>query len=152
MPVPRYETVRDTPLPTDAELVPYLRSMLGRPARRQVWIMLLDSESRPLPIVIPSDAGPEPDPDDVSGYADALRSLSQDFDGATLVLTFERPGPAELVDNDRRWLRLLHEVCAESECSSRGPYLLLGREVRAVPAEDYAGTPWGEGGDPEYDD
>jgi hypothetical protein len=155
MPVPHFDTVRDTPLPTDAELVPHLQAMLEQSLRRQIWIMLLDRESKPLPLVMPSDVDEEPDPEDVIGYADMLRCLSWDFDNATLVLTFERPGPAELTDQDRRWLRLLRQACAESDCSFRGPYLLLGGTVRAVAAEEYAGIPWvySDGDDdPEYDD
>ena len=142
MPIPSFDTVRDIPLPTDAELVPHLQSLLERALRHQICVMLLDSDARPLPLVLPSDLDPEADPDEVEGLADWLRCLSYDFSTATIVITLERPGPAELVDADRRWLRVLREALEATRCPFRGPYVLLGSEVRAVPPGDYAQTPW----------
>ena len=150
MPIPHYDTVRDTPLPTDAELIPHIRLMLDRPLRRQVWVMLLDRDSKPLPIVMPVELDDEPDSDNVAGYADMLRCLSWDFESVTLVLTLERPGPADIVDNDRRWLRLLLEACVESDCGFRGPYLFIGSTVRAIPSEEYVGIPWVYSSHDEY--
>ena len=116
--------------------------MLEAGLRRQVWVMLLDREFRPLPILVPTDVPPEPDPEDVLGVSDFLRCLALDFDGSTLVLTFERPGPTEMAPRDRRWLRLLHEAAIVSEFPFRGPYLLLGSSVRAVPPDDYLSAEW----------
>ena len=142
MPVPSFDTVRDIPLPTDTELVPHLQSLLDRAVRHQIWVMLLDADAKPLSIVLPSDLGPEADPDEIDGLADWLRCLSYDFQTATIVLTMERPGPAELVAADRRWLRVLREALVATRCPYRGPYVLLGREVRAVPVADYGDEPW----------
>lgn len=133
MPTPSYDTVRDIPLPTDTELVPHLQSLLANAYRRQVWITLLDDQHRPYPVLMPSDVDPEPDPDDALGFSELLRCLSLDFNDATVVTVFERPGPTEVTDSDRRWLRLLTEACVEAGCSFRGPYLLVGSTVLAVP-------------------
>ncbi|MEO8094718.1 MAG: hypothetical protein ABI632_07270 [Pseudolysinimonas sp.] len=142
MPTPSYDDVRDIPLPTDLDLVPHLQGLLEGAFRRQVWVMLLDSADKPLPIVVPTDIPEHPDPDDVVGFADFLACLALDFDRATLVVTYERPGPAELVNEDRIWLRLLREACVYAGFPFRGPYLALGNTVRQVPPDDYVGVPW----------
>jgi hypothetical protein len=141
MPPSHYDNVRDTALPTDRELVPLLQNLLERANRRQVWVTLLDSQSRPLREVIPTDVPEEPEPDDVVGIRDFLTCIALDFDRATLVVTFERPGPAELMDRDRRWLRVLREGAVSAGFPFRGPYLLLGTQVRQVPPDEYIGTP-----------
>src|SRR5688572_28163806 len=69
MPTPNFNDVRDRPLATDEQLVPFLQSMLEGSYRRQVWVMLLDAEARPLPVLIPMDVPAEPDPDEVVGLA-----------------------------------------------------------------------------------
>ncbi|MCY7300451.1 MAG: hypothetical protein LH616_14730 [Ilumatobacteraceae bacterium] len=152
MPIPRYDDIRTIPLPTDHELIPHLEGMLDRALRRQVWIMLLDQQSCPLPIVMPSDVDAEPHPDDVIGFAEMLNCISMDFDAATVVLTLERPGSAELVDRDRRWMRVLRESCVALGSSFRGPYLLLGDRILQVPPDDYVGIPLVYSDDDEYDD
>ncbi len=139
---PNYDDIRTIPLPTDRELIPHLQAMLEAAFRRQVWIMLLDKQFCPLPILVPIDLESEPHQDDAAAFAESLNCLSMDFDTATLVLTFERPGPVELMDRDRRWLRSLREACVASGTSFRGPYLLLGNTVRQVPPDDYVSTPW----------
>jgi hypothetical protein len=126
--------------------------MLEQALRRQVWIMLLDDTARPLPIVMPSDVPEEPDPEDIHGLAEFLNCVALDFGNATIVLTLERPGPAELMDRDRRWLRLLREACVMAGFPFRGPFLLLGDELRQLPPDDYVGIPWVYYPDDEYDD
>ena len=142
MTTPRFHDIKDTPLPTDAELIPHLQAMLEGGFRRQIWLMLLDPENRPLPVVMPCDVPTEPDPEDVLGLGDFLRCTALDYPGATLVLTFERPGPAEVTARDRRWLRLLREAALASEFPFRGPYLLLGESVRQVAPDEFVGAEW----------
>lgn len=142
MTTPRYHDIKDIPLPTDAELIPHVQAMLEGGYRRQVWVMLLDSDQRPLPVLMPSDVPAEPDPEDVLGLGDFLRCIAMDHPGSVLVLTFERPGPAEVVERDRRWLRLLREAALASEFPFRGPFLLLGDAVRQVPPDEYLTAEW----------
>jgi len=113
---------------------------------------MLDRQNCPLPIVMPSDVDAEPHPDDVTGFAEMLNCISMDFDTPTVVLTLERPGPAELVDRDRRWMRVLREACVALGSPFRGPYLLLGDRVQQVPPDDYVGIPLVYSDDDEYDD
>ncbi len=141
MATPNFTDVRDHQLTTDEQLVPFLQSMLEGSFRRQVWVMLLDNQARPLPLIMPTAVQAEPDPDDVDGLADFLSCTALDFDQATLVVTFERPGPSHVVDQDRRWLRLLREACAHTGFGFRGPFLLVGNTVVRVPSEEYASIP-----------
>jgi hypothetical protein len=142
MPKPHYDDVRDIPLPTDVELLPHLQTMLEGAFRRQVWVMLLDEKSRPLPVLMPTDVPAEADPEDIEGFRDFVSCIALDFDRATVVLTFERPGPAAVTKGDRRWLRLLRAAAAGSGVPFRGPYLVLGETVHQVPPDEYVGEPW----------
>jgi hypothetical protein len=141
MPAQHFNDVRDHPLTTDEQLVPFLQSMLEGSFRRQVWVMLLDHEARPLPVLIPMDVPAEPDPEEVDGFTDFFSCTSLEFGQATLVVTFERPGPLHVVAQDRRWLRFLREACARSGFGFRGPYLLAGNTVVPVRAEEYGSIP-----------
>ena len=139
---PRSSDVQDVALPTDIELVPHLQHLLEGAFRRQLWVMFLDRALRPLPLVMPTDLPVEADPEDIIGVRDMLTCMALDVPGATLVLTFERPGPAELTQRDRRWLRLVREAAIESGFPFRGPYLLLGSTVRQVPLDEYLTAEW----------
>lgn len=149
---PHYDDIRTVPLPTDRELIPHLQVMIEQALRRQVWIMFLDEQSRPLPIVIPIDVEAEAHEGDAGGLIASLSCLLMDVDKATLVITLERPGPMEVMDRDRRWLRSLREACIASGSAFRGPYLMLGNRIMQVPPDDYVGIPWEYSGHGRYDD
>lgn len=149
---PHYDDIRTIPLPTDRELIPHLQEMLEQALRRQVWIMFLDEQSRPLPLLIPMDVAAEARDGDAADLVSALSCVLLDLPGATLVITLERPGPMEIMDRDRRWLRALREASVGSGCAFRGPFLLLGDEVMQVPPDDYVGIPWVYSDYDEYDD
>ena len=149
---PHFDDIRTIPLPTDRELIPHLQVMLEEALRRQVWIMFLDEQARPLPVLIPMDVAAEPHPRDAADLVAALSCVLLDFENATLVITLERPGPAETMDRDRRWLRSLREACVASGSAFRGPFLMLGNQIRQVPPDDYIGIPLVYPHDDEYDD
>jgi hypothetical protein len=137
-----FASVENTPLSTDEQLLPFLTDLLEGASRRQVWVTLLDARHCPLPVLLPTDVASESDPDDVVGFADFVRCLAYEVRGSTLVTIFERPGPIGIVDRDRRWLRLLREACIDAGVPFRGPYLLIGDHVSAVPLDEYLGIPW----------
>jgi hypothetical protein len=141
MTIPHFNDVRDRPLPTDDELVPFLQTMLEGSFRRQVWVMMLDDEARPLPVIIPMDVPAEPEPEDEIGFGDFLTCTALESGQPTLVVTFERPGPLHVVERDRRWLAVLHEACVRTGFRFRGPFLLVGNTVVSVPPETYDGIP-----------
>lgn len=139
---PPYSDIQDVPLPTDIELLPHLQALLEGAFRRQLWVMFLDAASRPVPLVVPTDLPIEADPEDIIGLGDFLGCLALDVPGSTLVLTFERPGPAELTERDHRWLRMIREAAMDSGFPFRGPYLLLGDAVRQVAPDEYLAAEW----------
>jgi hypothetical protein len=141
MTIPHFNDVRDRSFTTDEELVPFLQSVLEGSFRRQVWVMMLDNEARPLPVLIPMDVEAEPDPDNMVGFADFFSCTALAAGEPTLVVTFERPGPMHVVDRDRRWLQLLYDACAYAGFRCRGPFLLVGNTVVIVPVESYEGIP-----------
>jgi hypothetical protein len=149
---PQFDNIRTIPLPTDRELIPHLQLMLEEALRRQVWIMFLDEQSRPLPVLIPMDVEAEAREGDAAELLQALSCVLLDFENATLVITLERPGPAEIMDRDRRWLGSLRDACVASGQTFRGPFLLLGDCVVQVPPDDYVGIPLVYSPDDEYDD
>ena len=149
---PHYDDLRAVPLPNDRELIPHLQVMIEQALRRQVWIMFLDEQSRPLPIVIPIDVAAEAREGDATALIASLSCLLLDFEGASLVITLERPGPMETMDRDSRWLRSLREACVGSGRAFRGPYLMLGDRIVQVPPDDYVGTPWAYSVADGYDD
>jgi hypothetical protein len=154
MVTPNFDDIRDTPLTTDEQLVPFLQALLEGAYRRQVWLVLLDADSKPLPVVMPSAVQAEPDGEDITGFADFMRCAAYDVAGSILVVTFERPGPAQIVDRDRRWLKLLRAACVETGVGFRGPFLLLGNEVRQVAPDEYADADlkWSEDEEDDEDD
>jgi hypothetical protein len=152
---PHVNLVRNVPLPTSAELVTHLQSRLEPAVTRQLWVALLDKDDCPLPTLVPVDVDAEPSLDLADGLAEMLYCLSLDFPGASLVLTLERPGPAEVVDRDRRWMRALHGAALGSSAKFRGPFLLLADGIHELDPLDYIGIPWvysDDGEHPDYDD
>ena len=141
MTIPRFNDVRDQPLTTDEQLVPFLQCMIEGSFRRQVWVMMLDDEARPLPVLIPTDVQAEPEPEDDIGFGDFLTCTALEVGQPTLVVTFERPGPSHVVDRDRRWLQVLYDACVRTGFRFRGTFLLVGDTVLSVPVEDYEGIP-----------
>ena len=141
MAIPSFNEVRDHPLTTDEQLVPFLQSMLEGSFRRQVWVMMLDDEARPLPVLIPMDVPAEPEPEDDIGFGDFLTCTALEVGQPTLVVTFERPGPSHVLDRDRRWLQVLREACTRTGFRFRGPFLLVADRVISVPTETYECIP-----------
>jgi hypothetical protein len=139
---PRYEAIADVAMTSDADVAAHLDALLERALRHQVWVTFLDRADRPLPLLIPTDVPVEPDPEDVEGFRDFLTCLALEEPGCTIVLTFERPGPAEITSRDRRWLRLLRQALEWADFPYCGPFLLLGDTVRNVPSGEYRSEPW----------
>jgi len=80
--------------------------IMGRegPGLRSLWMVLLDEEGRPRPVVVPIDDIPAA-PGSMAGGAGrrplGLRGLGDP------VLLLSRPGPDEMTEADRQWGRAL---------------------------------------------
>lgn len=141
MTYPDFTEVCDTPLPTEESLIPFLQNLLKGSYRHQVWILLLDCDARPLPILMPIDVPEQADLSDLDRFAGFLRCLAFEFEQPTLVVVFESPYSVDVEVSDRSWLRFLYEACVLADVAYRGPFLLLADTVRRLPIEEFSGIP-----------
>jgi hypothetical protein len=105
--------------------------IMGRqpPGLRSLWMVLLDEEHRPRPVVVPIDDIPVAPGSMVSGLADVLSGLTHLGEP---VLLLSRPGPDGMTEADRQWGRALAPL-------TRWPVHLFTRAgVRILAADDLA--------------
>jgi hypothetical protein len=100
-----------------------------KPGPRSLWLVLLDEESRPRPVVVPVDDIPGAPGSMASGLADVLSGLRSLGDP---VLLLSRPGADGITEADRQWGRVLAPL-------TRWPVQLHTRGgVRIVAPDDLA--------------
>ncbi|HYY12760.1 MAG TPA: hypothetical protein VE781_17615 [Kineosporiaceae bacterium] len=83
------------------------RTIMGPwgPGLRSLWMVLLDDDSRPRPVIVPIDHMPaSPDPELVHGLAGIVAELEG---VGRPVFLFSRPGSRDMTETDRRWGRAL---------------------------------------------
>jgi hypothetical protein len=105
--------------------------IMGRqpPGLRSLWMVLLDEDGRPRPVVLPIDDIPVAPGSVATGLADVLSGLR---DLGDPVLLLSRPGPDGMTEADRRWGRALAPL-------TRWPVHLFTRAgVRILAADDLA--------------
>jgi hypothetical protein len=96
---------------TDADLCRLWQDMMGSGgfARRSLWMIFLDNESRVQPLVVPIDDIPaEPEPELLRGLGTTLDGVIDGENASSVALLLSRPGPSRALDQDRRWARALH--------------------------------------------
>jgi hypothetical protein len=74
------------------------------PGLRSLWMVLIDEEGRPRPVVVPIDNIPVAPGSVPTGLADVLSGLR---DLGDPVLLLSRPGPEGMTQSDRQWGRAL---------------------------------------------
>lgn len=91
---------------TPADLERLWQLIMGKhgPGARSLWMVLLDEEGRPRPVVVPIDDIPRTPDSTVEGLADVLAGMK---DLGEPVLLLSRPGPDGMTDADRQWARAL---------------------------------------------
>ncbi len=92
---------------TPADLATVWRRVMGPwgPGLRSLWLVFLDDDGRPQPVVMPIDDMPlEPEAALTAGLA---RILGEARHLGEPVLLLSRPGHAGMTDADRRWGRAL---------------------------------------------
>jgi hypothetical protein len=103
--------------------------------RRSLWIVWLDADGRPLPVVVPMDDRPlTPDPGLLEGLIHVIASQAEP--GGEVLLTLTRPGGQGVEEGDRAWFHALHQA-AETASVRLGP-IHLGTEhgIRALHPDD----------------
>lgn len=99
--------------PTDADLLETVSSLVGAAAHVQLWLFPLDSGGVPLRVVIPIEDVPL-DPDVMPHLGATVGEMGELGGWASLVLVWERPGPAWLTTHEE-------EVVAAFRAASRLP-------------------------------
>lgn len=95
---------------TDTDLLALWQRLMGSGGfgRRSIWMVFLDGDGRPQPVVAPIDDIPEqPDQRLLDALAKVIEGLIADGGVASVVLLLSRPGPQDMTGSDRRWARAL---------------------------------------------
>ncbi|UFU05510.1 hypothetical protein [Ruania halotolerans] len=97
----------DRPMRTDDDLLDWARFVHGdgRPLRSTLWVLVLDADDLPLPVLLPIDDLPDlPDDWVVRGLMESLSEMVREFaPGGSVALLLERPGPSWRRPQDRAW-------------------------------------------------
>ncbi len=116
---------------TQADLESMWQLIMGTPppGLRSLWMVLIDEDARPRPVVVPIDDIPQEPGAVVEGLGNVLAGLRQ-FGEPVLLLS--RPGPTGVTENDREWGRALTPL-------TRWPVHLYTRAgVRVLAPDDLA--------------
>jgi hypothetical protein len=85
--------------PTDADLLETVSSLVGPAAHVQLWLFPLDADGVPLRVVIPIEDVPL-DPAVMPRLGATVAEMAGTAGWASLVLVWERPGPAWLTTSE----------------------------------------------------
>ena len=132
----------EEPLRTDADLLRWARFINHgvHPRMRTLWVLLLDEEDVPLPVIIPIEEIPDlPDAEGTTRIAEALGSaLSGPAPAGCVVLLLERPGPARRTQADHAWHIMLRWAMSEEEVRVRAVFLAAEGVVLPFALDDAA--------------
>lgn len=130
-----YSDARRTPVRTSAEVEARVVDLVGPALVRKIWLLFLDEEGIQLPLLIPIVNLPRRAPH-VAPFNRALAEL-QDL-AHSVIVVYERPGPPALSDNDRAWLRVLHEGVRHTAFTLGGILLSHTSGVRWLSRDDWS--------------
>ena len=137
--MPSFEDTQFLPLDTDAAIEERVADLIGRANQRQLWLLFLDQLELQLPLLIPIDGLPtSPSEEQLAVVLDRVREVMGDIGASSIVVVFERYGPAALTDQDIEWARSLRAGCAASGISLRAELLSHRNGVRWIAADDLA--------------
>jgi len=137
MTIPSFDSVRDLPVASDADLAQRLSLMLATAVRRQVWLMFLDEDDRQLPVIVPNKMGTKPRSADATALATYITNLCHELNASSVVITYERRGREAITDSDRAWLLCLRNACVIAGVRFRGPFLCHNYGVIQVAPDEY---------------
>jgi hypothetical protein len=128
---------------TQAELAEAWRHLV-RPLgfhRRSLWLLLIDAEDRPTPVLTEVTDLPErSDPETLTGLADTLARLLDQIDPAgRWALMLSRPGAGGASDHDLAWAGGLYATCRRFGIAHDLVHLATDEEVLPIPLDDVTG-------------
>lgn len=132
----------EEPLRTDADLLRWARFINHgvHPRRRTLWVLLLDADDVPRPVIIPIEDVPDlPDARGTARIAEALAVvLEEEAPEGSVVMMLERPGPPLRAQADHAWHTMLRWSMAEAGVRVRAVFLAAAGEVLAFALDDAA--------------
>jgi hypothetical protein len=139
---PLYDREHLAPLTSQAAIEERVALLIGRAARRQIWLLFLDDEDRQLPLLIPIQDPPlQPKADDDVTFAAQLAHIQDQTDASGFVAVLERFGGVNLTPADSAWARMLADAATLSPLRLHGILLSHARGVRWIAPDDYAAAP-----------
>jgi hypothetical protein len=107
------QTPQDTLIRNADDLQQLWRSLMGDFgfSRRSVWLLFLDADGRPSPLLMPIDDIPhQPVPVFIDNLRYIVRELVDSHEFASTAMLLSRPGHLTMTDSDREWARALRQV------------------------------------------
>lgn len=131
----------DLALATDADVTERVRAIVGRAARRQLWLFFLDADDHQLPVLLPiPDFPPSPDGGHAERLAGSLAALVEEVDAAQVVVVWERWLDDRATTLDRAWAARLAEACRAARVRLRGQLLSHRDGVRWLAPDELVGA------------
>lgn len=137
------------PLDTTSRIERFARALLERANRRQTWIVYLDTERRPLPVLMPFESLPA----DPEQYFETARGTLQyptvlatfaaecalEVGGESVLVVWERPSDEHLSQSEIDWVLALDThfalaglpVVAQLLCHNDGVRIIRQEELEA---------------------
>lgn len=134
-------------LSTDRDLQEVLRLLLREANQRQFWLIFLDRAKRIVGPLMPMDDYPiSPDsPSEIEGRVDdpmidvlrdRIGEIVQLVGAASLVLVWERRGPAKFSNADLSWARAFSAATADGGPPIRAQFVLHSSGIRQIAVDD----------------
>lgn len=137
----------DRVLASDHDLHEVLRLLLRAANQRQFWLIFLDGSKRIVGPLMPMDDYPS-SPDDRSGIDgragdsfievlwERIGEISRMVGAVSLVLVWERRGPARFSAADLSWARAFSRAAMSGEPTIRAQFVLHDQGLRQVAIDD----------------
>jgi len=126
-------TTAQHPVLTDSDVCGLAAELVGQAIRRQLWLLFLDREDRPVPLLIPIDDVPEqPSDEGLAALVGLACGAAREAEAVQLIVVWERPGGVELSVEERELCaRLESAYPVEPEEGDDSPALRLRAQVLA---------------------
>jgi hypothetical protein len=87
---------------SDDQLSELVHTLIGPGIRTQVWLLYLDDECRPLPLVMPFEGGLDRSADaEIEALSDLSHEVARHIGAAQVVIVWEREGQPRMTIGER---------------------------------------------------
>jgi len=105
---------------------------IGTASRRQLWLMFLDSQDAPFPVLLPTEIPACPGQHDAGPFSTFIAEVAKAVKCSAIVAVLERPGTGDLTEDDLAWFGLLNDSIALAGAELRATLLCSSEGVEAV--------------------